>query len=206
MVTGAQSRRPPFGRVLALLLAVTCSAAADDSSLGKVNTALRLQTIQGEEARPLFCEPGSQRAAVVVFVTTDCPIANRYAPELEKIRSSFAPRGVGLTLVHVDPELEVEKARDHARQFSLGAAVVIDRKHQIVRATGATVTPEAVVIDPAGRIRYRGRIDDQFTALGKRRAKPARQDLREALAAVLEGRPVQTPEAPAIGCLIPTTP
>lgn len=168
--------------------------------LGEV--PLELKSIHGELVQPMCCVDG-QRAAVLIFITTDCPIANRYAPELERLRTDFEGKRVKLTLVQVDPELADDNAREHAAQFSLRAAIVVDRKHQLVGATGATVTPEAVVVDAAGRIRYRGRIDDWFTAFGKSRRKPSRHDLRIALQSVLEGAPVSTPVTPAIGCLIP---
>lgn len=170
--------------------------------LGEVPVELRMKSIHGELVQPLRCVNG-QRAAVLIFITTDCPIANRYAPELERLRTDFEGKGVKLTLVQVGPELADDKAREHAAQFSLRAAIVVDRKHQLVGATGATVTPEAVVVDAAGRIRYRGRIDDWFTDFGKSRRKPSRRDLRIALQSVLEGAPVSIPVTPAIGCLIP---
>jgi hypothetical protein len=168
-----------------------------------VDATLRATTITGQELRPFFCDGQSIKAAVLVFVTTDCPVANRYAPELERIRADVAKAGVTLTLVHVDPDLTEKAARDHAAEYSLKAPVVIDRTHQLVAATGARVTPEAVVIDATGRIRYRGRINDQFTDFGAQRKAPSTHDLRDALRAVLEGREVAHPETTPVGCLIP---
>ena len=170
--------------------------------MGSVNPELRASSIHGGPRQPFRCE-GGERAAAVIFITTDCPIANRYAPELERLRADFEGKGVKLTLAHVDPELSDDEARAHAAQFALKAAVVVDRKHVLVRASGATVTPEAVVVDPAGHIRYRGRIDDWFTDFGKSRRKPSQHDLRDALQAVLEGRPVKNPQTKAVGCLMP---
>lgn len=176
--------------------------ASREPDLGTVNPGLRASSIHGGQRQPFLCEEG-ERAAAVIFISTDCPIANRYAPELERLRVEFEAKGVKLTLAHVDPELSDDQAREHAAQFALKAAIVADRKHQLVRASGATVTPEAVVVDPAGRIRYRGRIDDWFTDFGKSRRKPAQHDLREALQALLEGRLVTNPQTKAVGCLMP---
>jgi len=168
-----------------------------------VNADLRVTTITGLELRPLFCDGKTVKVAVLVFVTTDCPVANRYAPELERIRAEFAKEGVTLTLVHVDPDLTEKAARDHAEKYSLLAPVVIDRTHRLVAATGASVTPEAVVVDAAGRIRYRGRINDQFTDFGSSRKAPSTHDLRDAIRAVLEGRKIAQPETTPVGCFIP---
>jgi len=170
---------------------------------GAVDATLRATTISGQQLRPFFCDGQTLKAAVLVFITTDCPVANRYAPELERIRADFENEGVTMTLVHVDPELTKKTALDHAAKYSLKAPVVIDQTHRLVSATGATVTPEAVVIDAAGRIRYRGRINDQFTDFGSRRKSPSTHDLRDAIRAVLERRVIEHPETTPVGCFIP---
>ena len=170
----------------------------------RVDRGLVLAACGGGEIRPFRTAEAEAGAAVVIFVTTDCPIANRYAPEIERIRRDYAERGVSLTLIHVDAKLSDEEALAHAREFGLGAGLAVDREHLAVQAAGARVTPEAVVVDPVGRIRYRGRIDDQFADYGARRVQPLRRDLREAIEDLLAGREVAVSETEAIGCHIPT--
>ena len=69
-------------------------------------------------------------------------------------------------------------------------------------AAGASVTPTAVVVGAGGQIRYRGRIDNLYAALGKTRQKVTEHYLRDALDAVLAHGPVPVRETPAIGCHI----
>jgi hypothetical protein len=69
-----------------------------------------------------------------------------------------------------------------------------------------TTTPEVAIVTPAGQIAYRGRIDDQYADLGKKRLAPTQRDLREALTSILAGQPVPRPRTVAIGCLIPELP
>jgi hypothetical protein len=195
--------------IAALIGAVALSVSQGEPIEGgarrpsRVDSGLVLDASGGGEIRPFHCLPDAGKAAVVLFITTDCPIANRYAPELERIRRDYAARGVTLALLYVDPELTDEAAMEHAREYGLEAAQAVDRKHLAVRAAGATVTPEAVVVDPAGRVRYRGRIDDQFADYGARRTEPSRRDLREALDDLLAGREIAVPETAALGCHIP---
>src|SRR5262249_19026548 len=59
----------------------------------------------------------------------------------------------------------------------------------------------AFLLDPAGRVRYHGRIDDQY-GVGYQRPKPVRRDLAEALDAVLAGKEVAQPVTPVEGCRI----
>lgn len=197
-----------LGRGAVLLLLTTVGGESGLRADGAVkpvavDVSIRMTSITGGELRPFACEAPSGQVAVVLFLTTDCPVANRYAPEIERIRADFAEAGVKMTLVHVDPELTEKAAQTHAAEFSLTAPVVIDRKHRLVAATGARVTPEAVVIDGVGRIRYRGRINDQFTDFGSQRKRASQHDLRDAISAVLEGRPVVRPETTPVGCFMP---
>jgi hypothetical protein len=80
--------------------------------------------------------------------------------------------------------------------------VLIDRRHELVRQLGATVTPEAAVIGAHGELLYRGRIDDGYVSLGKRRFEATTHDLRDALEAVLAGKPVAAPRTATVGCAI----
>jgi hypothetical protein len=65
------------------------------------------------------------------------------------------------------------------------------------------VTPEAVVVTPAGVIKYRGRIDDRYIALGQQRRVVTSHDLRDAIDAVIGGKAVPHAETEAVGCFIP---
>jgi len=75
-----------------------------------------------------------------------------------------------------------------------------------MRATQVTVAPDAVVIDASGTVAYRGRIDDRYADLGKARRVVRDHTLRNALDALLDGRPVANQRVPSIGCYLgPTT-
>jgi hypothetical protein len=164
----------------------------------------RLQDLDGTPQRPLAVE--SARANVLIFVTQDCPISNGYAPEIQALVKDFHNQPVRFFLVQVDPDLTVDAARKHARDYGLTLPVVLDRTHELVKAAGVTVTPEAAVLTEGGQVAYRGRIDDRYPGLGKKRNAPTRRDLREALADVLAGRPVAVARTEAVGCSIGDVP
>jgi hypothetical protein len=160
--------------------------------------------IVGSVHRP-FDDP-QVRAVVLVFVVPDCPISNAYLPELNRLHSDYGSRGVRWFLIQVDPQLSIEDAREHAREYRLRPPVVLDERHVWVRKVGATVTPEAAVLSPAGEVLYLGRIDNRYPHLGKWRAQVTAHDLRDALDAILAGRPVPQPRTEAAGCDIPDIP
>jgi hypothetical protein len=80
--------------------------------------------------------------------------------------------------------------------------VLLDPGHVLVAGTGVTMTPEAVVLDADATIVYRGRIDDAWAELGRRRTVVGSRDLRNAVAAALAGRQVPAPWPEAVGCTI----
>lgn len=162
---------------------------------------LTLRDLDGREQRPLLVD--NAKAHVLFFVTTDCPIANSYAPEIAALMKDFASQPVRFYAVQVDPDLTVETARKHAGDYGLTLPVILDTKHQLVAATGVTRTPEVAVIVSDGTIAYRGRIDDRYPGLGKKRQAASQHDLKDALSAILAGEAVQTPRTTAVGCSIP---
>jgi hypothetical protein len=83
-----------------------------------------------------------------------------------------------------------------------GIAAAVDRSRAIAKRAKASVTPQAVVVDRGGQIRYRGRIDNFYAAFGKPRQQVTEHDLRNALDAVLAGRQAPKRETDAIGCYI----
>ena len=165
-------------------------------------TALEFRDIFGNEQRPL--EKSTARADVILFILHDCPIANAFAPEINRLAAEFQPRGVRFFVVHTDPGLALADAQQHAKDFAYRCPVLLDPEHRLVTRLKATITPEAFVVTAAGTTAYRGRIDDRFVELGKRRPEPTRRDLRLALESILADQPVTEPVTKAIGCFIST--
>jgi hypothetical protein len=96
-----------------------------------------------------------------------------------------------------------QQVRAHLEEFKYtGIPAAIDGDRAAATVAKATITPTAVVVDRGGAIRYRGRIDNLYAALGKTRQQVTSHDLRDALDAVLAGRPVPHPETESIGCFI----
>ena len=140
---------------------------------------------------------------MLFFVLHDCPLANSCAPEINRIVADYRPRGVRSFLVYAEDDLSPKTAREHAKAHAYTCSVLLDRELQLVRFTGVTKSPEVAVLAPDNRVLYRGRIDDRLTAFGKQRVTPTRRDLREALDAILAGKPVPNPVTQSIGCYLP---
>lgn len=164
--------------------------------------SVMVHAVDGHALKPL--DPQGS-AGVLFFITNDCPIANSYAPEIQRICSDYSSKGVACTLVYSDSTLDAAAIRKHFSEYGYKAPIeaVSDSSHQLARATGATITPEAIIVGKNGKVLYRGRIDNFYAALGKPRRFATEHDLRDALDEVLAGRTVAHPQTQAIGCYIP---
>lgn len=138
---------------------------------------------------------------VLVFTTTDCPIANRYAPEINRLAAKFEGQAV-FKLVYPVPTDTDAAIHDHRRKFGYTVEWTRDRQQRLVKETGVTVTPEVALFDAGGRMVYRGRIDDRYVAFGKERPQPTVRDLERSLDAVVAGKPVPVAQTQAIGCIL----
>lgn len=182
----------PTVLVVLLCLAVWCSAAE-----------VQLTDANGKPHTPL--RSATNKATVILFTLPDCPIANAFAPEINRLVADYSSRGVGFYLAHADRDVTAAAARQHAADFAFRCPVLLDPQHALVHALGATKTPQAFLIDAAGKTVYRGRINNLFAEYGTRRQVVTKHDLRAALDAVLAGKPVAQPVTEAIGCHIQTT-
>ena len=147
--------------------------------------------------------PAGTKAIVFIFTSTDCPISNRYAPEVRRIAEAFAPKRVVFRLVYPNPSEDAKAIRAHMAAYSYEgmAEPVRDPKLALVKFAGADVTPEAAIV-VGGRIVYRGRIDDRYVDLGRERPAPTQRDLFDALTAIIAGKPVAHARTQAVGCFI----
>lgn len=141
-------------------------------------------------------------ATVLVFVRTDCPVSNRYAPVLRDLSEAYGPRRVDFFLVYVDPRETPDSVAGHRREYQLPCPGVLDPQHRLVAMSGATVTPEAAVFDARRELAYCGRIDDLFPDFGESRTEATTHELADALDAVLAGQAVAQSRTRAVGCYI----
>jgi hypothetical protein len=138
---------------------------------------------------------------VLVFTTTECPISNRYAPEIKRLSEKFSGKA-RFVLVYPAASDGDENIREHIRKFGYSNEWRRDPGHKLVKHTGVKVTPEVAIVDSQQRVLYRGRIDDRYVDFGKDRPQPTVRDLERSLDALIAGKPVPVRETQAIGCIL----
>ena len=190
--------------LLALSVAATSVSAEESDKVAtkktRILTALNVTDVTGKQHQA-FADMQT-KAVVVLFVSTDCPVANAFQPYLQKFERAYATKGVRCFMVYCSPGLKREQIAEHTRDFRIRMPAVLDAKQQLARITEAKVTPEAVVIDRSGKVRYRGLINDLYAGYGKKRPQPTKHFLRDACDAVIAGKKVSEPVTKPVGCFI----
>jgi peroxiredoxin len=145
-------------------------------------------------------EWSKSRAVVLFFTTIDCPVSNGYVPEMNRIRGDYSKQGVAFYAVQTDTTISDADVRKHATEFGFTFPVLLDARQVLVRLVGATATPEAAVLSNTGKVLYLGRIDNRVADFGKSRPTATESDLKNAIDAVLAGKPVARPKTDVVGC------
>lgn len=146
----------------------------------------------------------SDKALVVVFLCNHCPYVKHIAPELTKLSAEYMAKGVGFVGINSNdtekyPEDSLEKMVEEARSRGYAFPYLLDADQSVAQAYQAACTPDIFVFDADRRLVYRGQIDDSRP----KNDKPLNgADLRAALDAILDGRPIPEPQKPSIGCNI----
>lgn len=157
--------------------------------------------LKGNQITPL--QKPAPKATVLIFYLAHCPISQKMTPEINRIYKEFSTKGVRIYMIHEDLVLTNAEVAKEAKEFGLLPPVLIDKWQTQKKMSGVKISPEAVVYDSQHRIQYQGRISDLFYGLGKMRPKVTSRDLRDAVASVVEGKPVRVKKTEAIGCILP---
>lgn len=177
---------------LAFLFATACTSTPP---------SIKLHDVDGAVHQPQHT--AGNTVHVIIVTSHECPIANAYAPTIGELHQHWQDQPVRLFLAQIGTELTPAAAKSHQQDYALPGTVLLDPEQRLARALGVTRTPEAVVLRDS-EIVYRGRIDDEWRALGDRGNSARSHDLRNAVAAALAGETVPQPYPPAVGCLLPT--
>lgn len=143
-----------------------------------------------------------ERATVLVFVSTECPISNGYVPTLNEIAKDYASRGVAVVAVNPNDGQSLKEIAEHVREFQIGYVVLKDARAKLAEKLNATHCPEVFVFDGRGELRYRGRIDDRYIRRGGAAKDVRSHDLKRAIDEVLGGKDVSVAKTEAVGCPI----
>lgn len=183
--------------------------AGDLHAADETPVQIDLSTLKSIDLSGKVREPGEStggKGVTFVFLSNECPVSNQYITELNRLSAEAAKREMEFYGVISDRTASRAEAAQFATEYKIAFPVLFDATGNIARQFQPTHVPEAFVVDVMGRLKYRGRIDDQFAENLKRRTVVTSHDLADAMAAVCEVQPVANARTTPVGCKLPSTP
>jgi peroxiredoxin len=194
-----------FALTLALSVVIASAALVQAVVLGEGDAAVatigstiaefKLPDASGTE-RSLSSLKGKY-GTVLIFISTQCPVSNGYNERMEKLAQDYQARGINVVGINANKAESPDDIKAHASANNLTFTILKDKGNKIADRLGAERTPEVFFLDASNKLVYHGRIDNQ-----KKPELVTSSDLRDAIDAVLAGKPVAKPEAAAFGCSI----
>ncbi|NOS68207.1 MAG: thioredoxin family protein [Candidatus Peribacteraceae bacterium] len=140
---------------------------------------------------------------VVIFTCNHCPYAQAVEDRLIALGNHFDEEGAQFVLVnsndateYPDDSFDAMKVRYQEKGFPF--PYCHDESQEVAKSFGALCTPHCFVFDENRKLRYKGRVDDNW----KNPAEVKEHSLRDAIDALVKGEEPQVKEANAIGCSI----
>jgi len=145
----------------------------------------------------------AKKMLLIVFMCNHCPYVQAYIERIKAVQSDFGIKGVQVVGINSNDEVNypddsVEKMVEMSKAKNINFSYLRDEDQAVATAYGAQCTPECFIFDGERKLRYHGRIDDNY----KDENAVKTYDLRNALNALLHGQKVPIELAPAIGCSI----
>ena len=145
-----------------------------------------------------------ERGLLVMFICNHCPYVKHVLPELGRVAADYQPRGIGVVAINANdvetyPQDAPPEMKALAEREGWTFPFLFDETQEVARAFQAACTPDFYLFDADGNLVYRGQLDDSrpnslVPVTGK--------DLRAAMDALLEGRPIPGDQKPSLGCSI----
>lgn len=159
----------------------------------------QVQDFDGGATDPFRKDSG--KAVVLIFVRTDCPISNRYAPLIQEMSVKYA-KEARFYLVFPDKAESEKSISGYLKEYHYSLQALRDPAHALVEKSGVKVTPETAVFDAKRNLIYHGRINNLYQEFGKARRTATTHELADAIEAAYKGVRPATESAAGIGCFI----
>jgi len=188
---------PAFRAILTLAVLCLASAAAvaEAPAIGQAAPDFQLTALDGKPFS-LASAAKAHTAAVIMFVSTQCPYSNAYNEQMRDMANAYASKGVLFVGINSNKTEDAAKAVAHAKAHGHTFPIMKDPSNKVADLYDAQRTPEVYVVDSTGKLRYHGRITENHEDAA------SSPDLKNALDALLTGKTVAKTVTKAFGCTI----
>lgn len=164
-------------------------------AIGTVISNFKLPDVNGKD-QSLESVKGKS-GTVLIFISAQCPMVKAYAERIEKLAQDYRAKGVNVVGINSNATEDIPYIKQQITDEKFSFVVLKDGDSKIADMLGAQRTPEVYFLDAGNKLVYRGRIDNHRDV-----AMVQAHDLRDAIDAVLAGKPVEKAETAAFGCSI----
>lgn len=144
----------------------------------------------------------ANKATVIIFLSPECPLCQSYTLTVNNLIKDYSSQKIDFVGVVPGKDDAVADIKKYIRSYKASIRVLRDEDNKLVKYLGASITPEAFVIDKNGKIVYSGRIDNWAYELGKKRKIITEHNLKDAIESVLHNQSVKVTKTRAVGCFI----
>jgi thiol-disulfide isomerase/thioredoxin len=198
-VRATMGRRWHAFRVVSLLFTVIAAAWLASFGSSSCDAQSVGFDLAGKPVDPLKLAGG--KVVVLVFVRTDCPISNRYAPTIQKLSAEHEGKAT-FWLVYPSKSESADVIRRHEREYGYKIPALRDPQHVLVKESMVQITPEVAVFDAQRHLVYHGRIDNLYEDIGRARSVATAHELDDAITAALSGKSLDVSATHGVGCYI----
>lgn len=144
------------------------------------------------------------QALLLMFICQHCPFVKHVQAELAKIGQDYQKQALGIVAISANdvanyPQDSPEKLKQMAEELNFSFPVCYDESQAVSKSYTAACTPDFFLFDGAGKLAYRGQLDDSRPSNG---IPVTGKDLRQAIDSVLQDRAIDWEQKPSIGCNI----
>ncbi|WP_339908464.1 redoxin domain-containing protein [Symmachiella dynata] len=188
-------------RLLLCLVVVTISVPAlgAESAPAKSVEDFKLRSHLGREWS--LSDFADKKVVVITFLGTECPLAKLYGPRLTELQQQFADQSVAFIGINSNTQDSNTELSNYAERYKIRFPLLKDVGNHVADAMQAERTPEVFVLDKDRKVRYHGRIDNQY-GVGVSRDTVQRHHVAVAVEELLAGKPVSLPKTKPVGCYI----
>ena len=146
------------------------------------------------------------KVLVVMFTCNHCPYVRAYESRLINLQKEYKEKGVSFVAINSNDEVnypldDFENMIKRFKEKKYNFPYLRDKTQEIAKLFGASYTPEIFVFDQTRKLQYHGRVDDNW----QEPDKVTKQNLKEAIEAILTNKPIERAETQAIGCTVKWT-
>jgi peroxiredoxin len=159
----------------------------------------KLKNVDGKEIT--LAEKAGEKGTLVVFTCNHCPYVKAWEDRIAALGNEYGKKGIGVVAINSNNPAKnaddgFEGMQQRAKDKKLDFPYAVDETSGVAKAFGATKTPEVFLFDAQGKLAYHGAVDDNSESAEGVKA----HYLKDALDAVIAGKPASPAETKALGC------